>query len=138
MALYDTHDGRMKNGKGEATPQPAHDGGVVLLLFTADEIRQALVEGGGFTVKTSGFGKHKGGENTVLNLTHMFPVLSLLGLFVATEGSLETHEAVAGCVWVEDPYVKKCILDSIPKASCLDVQASTIFCIGSVVIEDFS
>ena len=104
----------MKNGKGEATPQPAHDSGVVLLLFTADEIRQALVEGGGFTAKTSGCGKDKGGENTVLNLTHMFPVLSLLGLFVVTEGSLETHGAVAGCVWVEDPYVKKYILDSIP------------------------
>ena len=61
MAAPDTHDGRTKNGKGEATLQPAYDGGVVLLLLAADEIRQALVEGGGFTAKTSGCGKHKGG-----------------------------------------------------------------------------
>ena len=70
----------------------------------------------------------------MLNLTHTIPILSLLGLFVVTEGSLETHGAVAGCVWVEDPYVEKCILGSVPKASCLDVQASTNFCVGSVVI----
>ena len=134
MAAPDTHDGRTKNGKGEVTPQPAHDGGVVLLLLAADEIRQALTEGGGFTAKTSGCGKHKGSEDTMLNLMHTFPVLSLLGLFVATEGSLETHGAVTGCVWVEDPYLKKYILGYVPKVSCLDVQASTNFCVGSVVI----
>ena len=62
----------------------------------------------------------------MFNLTHTFPVLSLLCLFMATESSLEAHGTIARCIRVEYPYVEKCILGSIPKASCSDVQACTI------------
>ena len=63
----------------------------------------------------------------MFNLTHTFPVLSLLCLFMATESFLEAHGTIARCVRVEYPYVEKCILGSIPKASCSDVQTCTIF-----------
>ena len=67
----------------------------MFLLFRTDEISQALVKCCGFAAKTSGCGQHKRGEDTMLDLTHTFPILSFLSLFVTTEGSLEIHGAVA-------------------------------------------
>ena len=46
---------------------------------------------------------------------------------MAMESSLEAHGTIARCVRVEYPYVEKCILGSIPKASCSDFQACTVF-----------
>ncbi len=74
----------------------------------------------------------------MLDLMHTFPILSFLGLFVATEGSLEAQGTIARCVWLEYPNVKKCILVSVPEASRSGVQACAIFFAGSVMVEDFS
>ena len=63
----------------------------MLLLFEANEIGQAFVESGGFNAEASCCGKDEGGEDTVLDLAHSFPVHSLLGLFVSSEGGLEAQ-----------------------------------------------
>ena len=107
------------------------------MLFEANEIGQAFVEGGSFNAEASCCGKDEGGEDTVLDLAHSFPVHSL-GLFVSSEGGLEAHRTVARCVWVKDPYIKKSILRAVPESSRPDVKASTIFGVGCSVVKDFS
>ena len=53
-------------------------------------------------------------------------------------GGLETHGAVAWCIWVKNPYVEECILASIPKASHSDVKSCAVFSIGCVMVENFT
>ena len=64
----------------------------MLFLFEANEIGQASVEGGGFNTEASCCGKDEGGEDTVLDFAHSFPVHSLLGLFVSSEAAWRLSE----------------------------------------------
>ena len=69
----------------------------------------------------------------MFNLTHMFPIFPLLGLFMAMEGRLEAYGPVTRCVRMKNPYIKKCILNPIPKASCSNIQASSNISVSSAV-----
>ena len=53
-----------------------------------NEVSQTLVESSSFNIQTS----------TMFNLTHTFPIFSLLGLFMVTEGRLEAYGPVIRCV----------------------------------------
>ena len=74
----------------------------------------------------------------MFDFSHSFSIFPFLGLFVTTEGGLETHGAVAWCVWVKNPYVNKCMLASIPKASHSDVESCAVFSVGCVMVENFT
>ena len=84
------------------------------VVFSTDEVGQTFVESVGFAAKTSSCGQHKGGgggEDTMLNLTHSFTILSLLGLFMVMEGCLKAHGMIGECVWMKIPYVKNASCD---------------------------
>ena len=66
----------------------------------------------------------------MLNLAYTLPILTFFGLLVSAKDRHEVRGVVAGCVWVEYPYVKKCILCITPEASCSDVQTGIVFYVG--------
>ena len=70
----------------------------------------------------------------MLNLAYTLPILTFFGLLVSAKDRHEVRGVVAGCVWVEYPYVKKCILCITPEASCSDVQTGIVFYVGCAVV----
>ena len=52
------------------------------------------------------------------SLTHCMPILSFFGLFMSPVDRRGHCRAVTRCVRVENPYVNKCILWSVPETSC--------------------
>ena len=63
----------------------------------------------------------------MLNLVYTLPILTFFGLLVSAKDRHEVRGVVAGCIWVEYPYVKKCTLCITPEASCSDVQTGIVF-----------
>ena len=53
----------------------------------------------------------------------LLTVLSLLGLLMFSVG---IRGMIAGCVRVDNPYIKKCILRIVPKASSRDIQSGIV------------
>ena len=63
----------------------------------------------------------------MLNFPDSLTILSLLSLFVPSVDRRGVCRTVRGCVWVEYPYIKKCILRHVPETSCTNVYTSSIF-----------
>ena len=66
----------------------------------------------------------------MFNVMNTLCILPFLAGFVFAVGSADAHGTVAGCVWVEDPDIKECILACVPETSGVNVEAGIGFCVG--------
>ncbi len=65
--------------------------------------------------------RRRGGENSLLNVSDALAVSLFIFVLVFLVGSFDGSGAVAGCIRVENPYIKICVLSSKPEPSGTDV-----------------
>ena len=98
----------------------------MVLSFLGYHVCKAFVEGCCFPSHATSCRENQRGEYATLDFPDSLSVFPLLGLFMSPVNRWGVCWTVGRCVWVEHPYIKKCILCHVPKTSCTDVYMGSI------------
>ena len=99
---------------------------VMALSFLGYHVCKPFVEGCCLPSHATCCRENQRGEYATLDFPDSLSIFLLLGLFMSPVNRWGVCWTVGGCVWVEHPYIKKCILWRVPKTSCTDVYTGSI------------
>ena len=99
-------------------------------------VSQTTVENYCLPSHTSSGRKHKGSEGGLLNLSDTVTILTFLLCLVTSIQRGDTGVAVARCIRMKHPYVKKGTLPLPPESPSMYVCPSLILTVGSLRCND--
>ena len=119
-ASANAQNSRMEDCEGETTSNPPHDDWIWLSLLSWNSICQSSIECCSFKAHTACCWENNGCEDIMLHFLNTFGILPFWFTICGGHGL----GRIAWHVGVENPYIEKCVLTSVPKTMSVDVKAN--------------